>query len=74
MVALLRERDFGLVWLAGLISQLGRHAFELALTVHVYQLTGSALAAGAAWGRVTCPVCCSARWPGCLLIAGTASR
>lgn len=55
MLALLRERDFGLVWLAGLVSQLGRHAFELALTVHVYQLTNSALAAGAAWGASSLP-------------------
>ena len=39
----LRQRDFGLLWLAGLISIAGDMALLIALPLHVYRLTGSAL-------------------------------
>ncbi len=44
MIATLRHRDFGLVWVAGLISMMGDWALGVALPIYVYQLTGSALA------------------------------
>jgi MFS family permease len=44
MFALLRIRDFGLLWLAGLISFAGDAALLIALPLHVYQLTDSTLA------------------------------
>ena len=47
MFALLRIRDFGLLWLAGLISFAGNAAFSIALPLHVYRLTDSTLATAA---------------------------
>jgi MFS family permease len=44
MFTLLRIRDFGLLWLAGLISFAGDAALLIALPLHVYQLTDSTLA------------------------------
>lgn len=44
MFALLRVRDFGLLWLAGLISVAGDLALFVALPLHIYRLTGSTLA------------------------------
>ena len=44
MIATLRQRDFGLLWLAGLISIAGDVALMIALPLHVYRLTGSSLA------------------------------
>ena len=44
MFALLRVRDFGLLWLAGLISIAGDLALVVALPLHVYRLTDSTLA------------------------------
>jgi MFS family permease len=44
MFALLRNRDFGLLWLAGLISLAGSLALVVALPLHIYQLTDSTLA------------------------------
>lgn len=44
MFALLRIRDFGLLWLAGLISIAGDIALFIALPLHVYRLTDSTVA------------------------------
>ncbi len=44
MFATLRQRDFALLWLAGLVSVAGDFAFLVALPLHVYRLTDSALA------------------------------
>ncbi|HKG25952.1 MAG TPA: MFS transporter [Thermomicrobiales bacterium] len=44
MFATLRQRDFGLLWLAGLVSVAGDFAFVTALPLHVYRLTDSTLA------------------------------
>lgn len=41
----LRERDFALLWWAGLISAMGSHAMFVALPVTLYLRTGSATAA-----------------------------
>jgi len=41
---LLRNRDFALAWIGGLVSMLGGWALWIALPLHVYQVSGSALA------------------------------
>ncbi len=47
MIAVLRQRDFGLLWWGGLISMIGDWMLRIALPAYVFQLTGSALATGA---------------------------
>lgn len=44
MFALLRVRDFGLLWFAGLISYFGGFGVFVVLPLHIYQQTGSTLA------------------------------
>lgn len=46
MLATLRQRDFSLLWFAGLISLSGNWMLQIAVPVVIYQLTGSALAVG----------------------------
>jgi MFS family permease len=46
MIAVLRERNFLLLWLGGLVSQAGDWTLAIALPVYVFDLTGSALATG----------------------------
>lgn len=46
MLRVLRQRNFALVWLADLVSQIGDWLLFIALPYHVYQLTGSTLATG----------------------------
>ncbi len=46
MLAVLRQRDFRLLCLAGLVSSLGDWSLFIALPFYVYSLTGSALATG----------------------------
>jgi MFS family permease len=47
MFALLRQRNFGCIWIGGLISLTGDWMLLTALPVYIYQLTGSTLATGA---------------------------
>ena len=46
MFALLRQRNYGLVWLGGLISVTGDWMMFAALPLYVYELTSSTLATG----------------------------
>lgn len=46
MLAVLRQRNFAFLWVAGLISSVGTWALYTALPYYVYEQTGSALAAG----------------------------
>src|SRR3954453_10790253 len=46
MLKLLRQRDFSLLWFAGLVSLTGDWMLFVALPIAVYNLTGSALATG----------------------------
>lgn len=46
MLATLRQRDFSLLWFAGLISMIGNWMLSVALPVAVYQMTESTVAIG----------------------------
>ena len=47
MLSVLRQRDFALLWFAGLVSITGDWMLVVALPITVYELTGSAFATGA---------------------------
>ncbi len=51
----LRQRDFALLWTAGLVSIAGSFALTIALMLHVYQLTGSTLATAGVFAAVSLP-------------------
>jgi MFS family permease len=55
VLATLRHRDFGLLWLAGLVSVIGNFALIVALPLHVYRLTGSTLATAGSLAAGTLP-------------------
>ena len=55
MIATLRQRDFALLWTAGLISVLGNWALFAALPVFLYEETGSTFLAGILWVVVFLP-------------------
>lgn len=55
MLATLRNRNFALLWLGGLISFVGDWALFIALPVFVYELTGSTLATGGMFIAQTLP-------------------
>lgn len=55
MFAVLRQRNFALLWCGGVVSLLGDWVLFVALPVYVYNLTGSALATGAMFIAQTAP-------------------
>src|SRR3982750_2525970 len=55
MLRVLRRRDFGVLWLGGLLSLVGDWMLITALPLVVYQLTGSTLALGATVVAQTLP-------------------
>ena len=46
MIQVLRQRNFALLWFAGLISMIGDWVLFIALPIHTYTLTHSSLATG----------------------------
>ena len=58
MLAVLRQRNFALLWAGALISLLGDWLLLLALPLFIYQRTGSALATGAMFIVETLPGIC----------------
>ena len=46
MIRVLRQRNFALLWFAGLISMIGDWVLFIALPIHTYNLTHSSLATG----------------------------
>src|SRR4051812_12058678 len=50
-----KNRAFALVWLAGLLSQVGDWVVAVALPFYVYQRTGSVVATGALFAAETLP-------------------
>jgi MFS family permease len=55
MLATLRHRDFALLWVAGFISVAGDFALLVALPLHAYALTGSAVATGGVFAATLLP-------------------
>ena len=55
MLAILRQRNFFLLWFAGIISMTGTWMLLIFLPLYVYRLTGSTLATGAMFISVTVP-------------------
>lgn len=55
MLSVLYQRNYALLWIAGLISSLGTWALYTALPFYVYDQTGSAIATGAMVAAQTVP-------------------
>lgn len=55
MLTVLRQRNFALLWIGGLLSSIGSSMLFFALPLYVYQLTGRALAAAATFFVLTLP-------------------
>jgi MFS family permease len=55
MLAALRQRNYALLWSAGLVSVLGDWLLYVALPYYIFQATGSALATGAMFIAQTVP-------------------
>src|ERR687896_2528980 len=55
MLAVLRQRDFSLLWFGGVLSVVGDYFLFVALPFFVYERTGSALATGAMFVAETLP-------------------
>src|SRR5215210_300491 len=55
MLAVLRQRDFSLLWFGGVLSVIGDYFLFVALPFFVYERTGSALATGAMFIAETLP-------------------
>ena len=55
MLAVLRQRNFSLLWFGGVLSVVGDFFLFIALPFFVYERTGSALATGAMFAAETLP-------------------
>ena len=55
MIRVLRQRNFALLWFAGLISMIGDWMLFIALPIHTYNLTHSSLATGIMFMAGTLP-------------------
>src|SRR5437660_7176174 len=55
MLAILRQRNFTLLWIGQLISVFGDWVLLIALPFYIFDLTGSALATGAMFMAQTVP-------------------
>jgi predicted MFS family arabinose efflux permease len=55
MISTLRQRNFALLWTAGLISLVGDWAFYAAMPIFVLDRTGSAVWSGLVWAAVVLP-------------------
>ena len=55
MLAVLRRRDFSLLWFGGVLSVIGDYFLFVALPFFVYERTGSTLATGAIFAAETLP-------------------
>ena len=55
MIAVLRQRDFSLLWFGGVLSVIGDYFLFIALPFFVYERTGSVLATGAMFAAETLP-------------------
>ncbi|WP_415646483.1 MFS transporter, partial [Stackebrandtia soli] len=66
-MALLRQRDFGLLWWAGLISLSGSWMLRIALPVTVYELTGSATALAGTTAATYVPWLLLGPWAGVMV-------
>ena len=55
MIALLRQRNFGLLWFGGLISFIGDWITLVSLPIYIYGLTGSVAATGGTWIAAVLP-------------------
>jgi MFS family permease len=55
MLVVLRQRNFSLLWFAGLISMIGDWMLRIALPVYVFELTNSTLATGLMFMAGTLP-------------------
>ena len=56
MLAVLRQRNFALLWAGGMISMLGDWLLFIALPFYIYNITGSALATGGMFIAETLPL------------------
>jgi predicted MFS family arabinose efflux permease len=55
MISVLRQRNFALLWTAGLLSLLGDWAFYTIMPVFVLDRTGSVFLAGSVWAVIALP-------------------
>jgi hypothetical protein len=73
MFAIFRKRDFSLLWVAQLVSTIGDSLADLAASILVFRLTGSALNVGLMLMASAVPTLVVGLVAGVFVIASTAS-